>query len=109
MLIQVSTSLYTVFTNFIKKLFALVKLNIYYFTCFHANPASTYYSYVSDEVEQFAWDHRVSGRARICTWIGGTLKAIGFLLHQVNMPESLLSKCCECSDGDKDIYLAGWG
>ena len=73
-------------------LFALVKLNIYYFTCFHTNPVSTYYSYVSDEVEQFAWDHRVSGRARICTQIGGTLKAIGFLLHQVNMTESLLSK-----------------
>lgn len=57
----------------------IVKVNIYYFTCFHANPASIYYIYVSDEAEQFAWDHIESGRARIFTQIGFIPKAIGLL------------------------------
>ena len=84
----------------------LVKINTYYFACFHANPASTYYTYVSDEVEQFAWDHIVNGRARICTQNGITPKAVGLLRHQINMPESPLSKCCGCSDGEEGI--SGW-
>ena len=44
----------------------------------------TYYTYVSEEVKQFAWGHVVTGRARICIQIS-TLKATGFLLHQVYM------------------------
>lgn len=71
--------------NLVKKhwLPITVRLNIYYFIYFHANPSRTYYTYASDEIRQFASDHTISGRARICAQICLSPKATWFLAHQV--------------------------
>ena len=77
-------------------------INIYYFTRFHANLAGIYYTEASDEIRQFAWDHTIGGRARICAQIVLTPEVTGLVGHQAYIAESLLSKCYGCSDAEED-------
>lgn len=78
-------SLYTIFINLVKKHWVsiVVRLNSYYFTCFHANLASTYYTYVSNEVKQFVWWKAEPELYPVLTQICLTPKAIGVLRHQI--------------------------
>lgn len=74
---------YYIFINLVKKHW--VSDNSYHFTCFHANLASTYYTYVSDEVKQFVWhsERQSQNLYPVLTQICLTPKAIGFLLYQI--------------------------